>query len=110
MKSASLPCRQLAIAQLALAMVLMPLIALWPRAGLAMLVLPLPGHGAGAAQWARHQGLPLTGRGVARGSLIVIGRGPYTPFSALGAGALVFAVPSSLCQSSPNAQSANHQG
>lgn len=110
LKSVILPYRQLAIVQLALAIVLMPLIALWPRSGMAMLVLPLPGHSAGAALWARQQGLSLTGRGIAQGSLILIGRRPYTPFSALKAGALVFAVPSSLCQSPPTPQSANHQG
>ncbi|NOW44249.1 hypothetical protein FHW96_000376 [Novosphingobium sp. SG751A] len=111
MRSVILPYRQLAVAQLALVLVLVPLIALWPRAGMAVLVLPLPGHSAGAALWAREQGLPLTGRGIARGSLILIGgRQQYTPFSALGAGALVFAVPSSLCRSPSNFPSANRQG
>ncbi|MBB3954623.1 hypothetical protein [Novosphingobium sediminicola] len=110
MRSVILPYRQLAIAQLALVLLLAPLIALWPRAGMAVLVLPLPGHSAGAALWAKAQGLPLTGRGIAKGSLILIGGRQYTPFSALGAGALVFAVPSSLCQSPSNFPSANRQG
>lgn len=77
---------------------LMPLIAVWPRPGMAMLVLPLPGQSAGANLWARRQGLALLGRGVAQGSLIIIAHHPYTPFSALGAGAFIVAVPASLCQ------------
>lgn len=84
-----------------LVLVLLPLIALWPRVGMAVLVLPLPGHSAGAAQWAHRQGSPLIGRGVAAGSMLLIGRRVYTPFSALSAGALVLAAPASLCQSSP---------
>lgn len=82
-----------------LAFVLMPLIALWPRAGMAVLILPLPGGGNSARIWAKHQGLPLIGRGIAKDSLLMIGRPQFTPFSALSTGALIIAAPASLCQS-----------
>jgi len=91
--------RKLALAQLALVLLLVPLIALWPRPGMAVLILPLPGRMGAASLWAREQGLPLLGRGIAQGSLIMAGQRPYTPFSALSAGALVVAVPDALCQS-----------
>jgi hypothetical protein len=100
LKSVSLPYRKLAIAQLALAFALMPLIALWPRAGMAVLILPLPGQASRAKLWVQHQGMPLIGRGVAKDSLLMIGRPQFTPFSALGAGALILAAPASVCQTS----------
>lgn len=99
-KTASL-CRSLALAQLVLALTLLPMVALWPRVGMALLMLPLPGHAAQASLWARQQGLRITGRGLARGSLILTGTHGYTPFSALGAGALIIAAPAALCRSAP---------
>jgi hypothetical protein len=102
LKALTIPYRKLAIAQLALALLLLPLIALWPRPGMAVLILPLPGRIAPAGLWARQQGLPVLGRGIASSSLVMIGQHQYSPFSALSAGALMIAAPGSLCQSSPN--------
>lgn len=75
--------------------------ALTPARGGAALYLPVGGNPAGTVDWARREHVSYLAAGPYAGAAFVRVPSPATTLSALRHGALLFAVPESLCGTSP---------
>ncbi|WP_395332635.1 hypothetical protein WBP06_05465 [Novosphingobium sp. BL-8H] len=75
--------------------------ALTPARGGAALYLPIGGNPAGAVDWARHEHAGYLAAGPYTGAAFVRVPSPAATLSALREGALLLAVPESLCGTSP---------